>query len=61
VIDELEALTMHSSIDGQTFSWTMTLHTTVDDAYDTLLERLIADLAKHQTQQLGDSPLELEQ
>lgn len=54
VIDELEALTMHSDIDGRTFIWTMTLHTTVDDAFDTLIGRLITDVEKHQ----GDSLLE---
>jgi hypothetical protein len=54
VIDELEALTMHADIDGRTFTWTMTLHTTVDDAFDTLIKRLITDVEKDQ----GDSLLE---
>jgi hypothetical protein len=54
VIDELEALTMSTDIDGRTFTWTMTLHTTVDDAFDTLLKRLITDVEKDQ----GDSLLE---
>ena len=44
VIEPLEALTVRSSVDGQTFTWTATLHTTVDEAFDTLLERLIEDL-----------------
>jgi hypothetical protein len=54
VIDELEALTMHADVDGRTFTWTMTLHTTVDDAFDTLIGRLLADVEKDQ----GDSLLE---
>jgi hypothetical protein len=54
VIDELEALTMHAEVDGRTFTWTTTLHTTVDDAFDTLITRLIADVEKDQ----GDSLLE---
>jgi hypothetical protein len=54
VIDELEALTMHADVDGRTFTWTMTLHTTVDDAFDTLITRLLADVEKDQ----GDSLLE---
>jgi hypothetical protein len=54
VIDELEALTMSTDIDGRTFTWTMTLHTTVDDAFDTLLKRLITDVEKDQ----GDALLE---
>jgi hypothetical protein len=54
VIDELEALTMHADVDGRTFTWTMTLHTTVDDAFDTLIKRLITDVEKDQ----GDSLLE---
>lgn len=54
VIDVLEALTMHADIDGRTFTWTMTLHTTVDDAFDTLVKRLITDVEKDQ----GDSLLE---
>jgi hypothetical protein len=54
VIDELQALTMHAEVEGQTFTWTMTLHTTVDDAFDTLITRLITDVEKDQ----GDSLLE---
>jgi hypothetical protein len=54
VIDELEALTMHADVDGRTFTWTMTLHTTVDDAFDTLIGRLLTDVEKDQ----GDSLLE---
>lgn len=54
VIDVLEAITMRTDIDGQTFTWTMTLHTTVDDAFDTLIQRLITDVEKDQ----GDSLLE---
>jgi hypothetical protein len=48
VIDELEALTMHAEVEGRTFTWTATLHTTVDDAFDTLLARLVADAEKDQ-------------
>lgn len=54
VIDSLEALTMHGEVDGNTFIWTTTLHTNVDDAFDTLITRLITDVEKDQ----GDSLLE---
>jgi hypothetical protein len=54
VIEELEAVTMHAEVEGQTFTWTTTLHTTVDDAFDTLITRLITGLEKHQ----GDSLLD---
>lgn len=51
LIDPLEALTMHSVVDGQTFVWTMTLHTTVDDVYDTMIKRMIENLVREE----GDS------
>lgn len=54
VIDELEALTMTTEADGNTFTWTMTLHTKVDDAFDTLLERLIADIAADANESMFD-------
>lgn len=41
VAEAMEAVTMHSVVDGQTFVWTMTLHTTVDDAFDTLIRRTV--------------------
>lgn len=54
VLDELEALTMHATVDGQTFTWTTTLHTTVDDAFDTLIQRLLVDLVEDEGDTLFD-------
>jgi hypothetical protein len=52
VIDPLQAVTMDSVVDGQTFTWTMTLHTNVDDAWDTLLKRLITNVVEHEGKEL---------
>ncbi|HVI03446.1 MAG TPA: hypothetical protein VM869_32355 [Enhygromyxa sp.] len=57
VIDPLEAVTMDSVIDGETFVWTMTLHTTVDDAFDTLIERMIEELVEEQGDSMFDELL----
>ncbi len=54
VLDELEALTMRSRVEGRTFVWTMTLHTRLDDAYDSLLRRFVGDLIA----EAGDELLE---
>jgi hypothetical protein len=55
VVEPLEALTMESVVDGQTFTWTMTLHTTIDDAWDTLMKRLITNIGEDEGKEMfGD-------
>lgn len=57
VVEAMEAVTMHSVIDGQTFVWTMTLHTTVDDAFDTLIRRTFEQAIAERSESLFDELL----
>ena len=57
VVETMEAVTMHSVVDGQTFVWTMTLHTTVGDAFDTLIRRAVEQLFEEEGESLFDELL----